>query len=69
MSGFGRIRHGDGSFMANDIRLDHGKMIKVFGKNGTLMGLPFLVPDREARISDSWKREKSQIGHFHVVSL
>ena len=53
MCGFDRIRHKDDSFFTDDIHLDREESMKAFGANDTLMGLEFLVPDEEARISDS----------------
>ena len=32
MSNFGKIRRKDGSFLADDIRLDHAETFKVFGE-------------------------------------
>ena len=52
MSNFGNIHRKDGSFLADDIRLDCAETIKVFGEDDTVMGLLFLVPDEKARISD-----------------
>ena len=69
MYGFGKIRCNDGSFLADDIRLNREKTIKVYGENGTLMGLSFLVPGERTCISDQWKRGESQMGHFYIVSL
>ena len=53
MFGFDRIRHKNGAYFADDIRLDREENIKVFGENGTLMGLEFIVLGGEACISDS----------------
>ena len=38
--------------LADDIRLDRVETIKVIGKDDTINGLQFSVPDEEARISD-----------------
>ena len=56
MYGFDRIHRKNGFYFANDTRLDRKESIKVFGENGTLIRLEFIVPGEEARISDSWKR-------------
>ena len=59
MSGFDRIHRKNGFYFADDTRLDRKENIKVFGENGTLMGLEFIVPGEEARISDSWRKIES----------
>ena len=53
MFGFDRIHCQNNSYFVDDIRLDREESIKVFGENGTLMGLEFIVSDGEARISES----------------
>ena len=52
MSNFGKIRRKDGSYLADDIRLDRVETIKVFGEKGTVIGLSFSVLNEEAQISD-----------------
>ena len=69
MSNFGKIRHKNDSFLADDIRLDRAETIKVFGEDDTIMGLSFLVPCEEARINDQWRKGESQTRHFHMVFL
>ena len=64
MFNFGKIRHKNGSFFTNDIRLDRAKTIKIFGEDGTVMGLPFSIPSKEALISDQWRRGELEIDIF-----
>ena len=52
MVDFGKIYHSDGSFKVDDINLDYTNTIKVVGKSGTLMGLPFFVFGKRACVSD-----------------
>ena len=52
MSNFGKIHHKNGSYLADDIRLNCAETIKVFGEDGTMLGLLFSFPSKEARISD-----------------
>ena len=52
MVNFSKIRHGDSSFLANDIRLDWEETIKVYGENGTLIGFSFSIPSEKLCISD-----------------
>ena len=68
MSGFDRIRRKNGSYFVDDIYLS---IVRRVSRHfvGILMGLEFIVHSREARISDSWRKEESQTGHFHFVSL
>ena len=66
---FSRIHPDDGSFLADDILLDHEETIKVYGEDGTLMGFLFFVPDEGTCISEYWKMGKAQMGHFHIMCL
>ena len=58
MSDFDRIRHKNGAYFVDNIRLDREENIKAFGENDTLMWLEFIVLGGEAHISDSWRREE-----------
>ena len=64
MSNFGKIRHRNGSFLANDIRLVCVETIKVVDDDGTINGLEFIVPDDKAHISDRWRRGSHKLGIF-----
>ena len=64
MSNFRKIRHKNGSFLANDIRLVCVETIKFVGDGGTINGLEFIVPDDEAHISDRWRRGNHKLGIF-----
>ena len=52
MSNFERIRRRDGSFLADDIHLNHVETIKVAGEGGTRNGLEFIVLGNKAQIND-----------------
>ena len=52
MSNLCKIHRKDGSYLVDDIRLDHAETIKVVGEDGIVIGLPFSVPDNEAQIND-----------------
>ena len=52
MSNFRKIHHRNGSFLADDIRLDRAEIIKVVGEESTVNGLEFIVLGDEAWISD-----------------
>ena len=69
MVDFGRICRDDGSFMVYCIDLDRSSIVKVFGENGTLTGLPFFVSEKGTSISECWTRGEAQIGHFYTMSL
>ena len=47
-SNFGKIRHKNGFFLADDIFLDHLETIRVVGKEGNRNGLEFIVPNSNA---------------------
>ena len=49
---FSRIRRDNGSFLADDIPLNYDETIKVYGEDGTLIGLSFSVPDERTCISE-----------------
>ena len=70
-SSFAKIRRKNGSFYADDIRLDPFETIRVVGEAERLRdGLEFTVPGPEARITDHWRGDgEAQTGHFHVISL
>ena len=59
MSNFGKIHRRNGSFLADDIGLNHVETIKAIGDVDTINGLEFIVPDDEVQISDQWMREES----------
>ena len=59
MSNFEKIRHRNGSFLADDICFDHVETIKVVGEEGTVNGLQFIVSGEEAQICDQWRRGES----------
>ena len=69
MANFSRIRRDDGSFLVDDIPFDCEETIKIYGEDGTLMGLLFSVPGKGTCISEYWTKEESQMGHFHIMSL
>ena len=48
MSNFGKIRHRNGSFLVNDIRLDRAETIKVVNDGSIVNGLEYIVLDDEA---------------------
>ena len=50
MSGFGRICCDNGSYLVDDIRLDHDETMKAYGESGTLMELEFIVPSKKTNI-------------------
>ena len=64
MFNFGKIRRNDGSYLAYGIRLDRTETIKVFRGSDTLIGLPFLVLNEEAHISDQWRWGNHKQGIF-----
>ena len=69
MADFIRICRDDGLFLVDEIPFDRENTIKVYGENGTLMGLPFFIPGEGMCISEYWRRGKAQMGHFHIVFL
>ena len=64
MSNFGKFFRNDGSFLEDDAYLDRVETIKFFGKSDTVIGLPFLVLDEKASISDQWRRGNHKLGIF-----
>ena len=64
MSNFEKIHHRNGSFLADDIRLDRVETIKVVGEEGTVNGLEFIVPGDEAWINDRWRRGKGGVADW-----
>ena len=69
MVDFSRIYHDNGSFLVDEITLDHENTIEAYGEKGTLMGQMFFVPNERTCISEDWKIGKAQMGHFYIVSL
>ena len=70
-SSFAKIRRKNGSFYADDILLDPFETIRVVGEvEGVRDGLEFMVPRKEARVTDHWRGDgEAQTGHFHMISL
>ena len=64
---FSMIRHIDGSFLADNIPFDLEETIKVYGEDGTLIGLLFSVLGERTCINEYQKKKKAQMGHFHIV--
>ena len=55
-SSFAKIRRKNGSFYADDIRLDPFETIRVVGEaEGVRDGLEFTVPGKDARITVHWR--------------
>ena len=55
-SSFAKIRRKNGSFYADDIRLDPFETIRVVGEaEGVRDGLEFTIPEKKARVTNHWR--------------